>query len=169
MSSWNTLGALRSLRTCPPSLASFSCNAKQTMWSVFPTLSICGLLRYKSPWSFAHIVCRDHVNRARNADHTVRVCEKVVYSIVKRTRLYSYQTWQTHFCRNSRGAQRHAGFYFLLVLLGFWLAGWANSEHMEGFLHMCTNVECNKMIINEAFPMLCFIFMVIRKFLNHVQ
>ena len=34
-----------------------------------------------------------------------------VYSIVTITRLYDYQTWQTRFWRNSRGAQRLMGFF----------------------------------------------------------
>ena len=41
--------------------------------------------------SFAHIVRRDHVNRARNANHAVKTCERFVYSIVKITRLYDYK------------------------------------------------------------------------------
>ena len=69
----------------------------------------------------------DHVNRAQNADHAARTCERFVYSRVKMTRLYDYQTWQTHFGGNSRCAQRFVGFYFLVVLFGCWLAGRANS------------------------------------------
>ena len=45
----------------------------------------------KSLWSFAHVLRRDHVNRARNAR------ERFVYSITT-------ITWQTHFLRNSQGA-----------------------------------------------------------------
>ena len=37
------------------------------------------------------------MNRAQNADHTARTCERFVYPVVKITRLYDYQTWQTHF------------------------------------------------------------------------
>ena len=58
------------------------------------------VIKIKSLWSFAHVVRRDHVNRARNADHAARTCERFVYSIVKITRLYDYQTWQTRFWRN---------------------------------------------------------------------
>ena len=32
------------------------------------------------------------MNRARNADHAARTCERFVYSITKITRLYDYQT-----------------------------------------------------------------------------
>ena len=35
------------------------------------------------------------MNRARNTDHARRTCERFVYSKVKITRLYDYQTWQT--------------------------------------------------------------------------
>ena len=51
----------------------------------------------KSLWSFAHVVRRDYVNRARNPDQVARACERCVYSIVKITRLYDYKTWQKHF------------------------------------------------------------------------
>ena len=37
------------------------------------------------------------MNRAQNADHTARTCERFVYPVVKMTRLYDYQTWQKHF------------------------------------------------------------------------
>ena len=57
------------------------------------------------------------MNRARKADHAARTWERLVYSKVKITRLYDYQTWQTHFMRNSQGAQRSVGFLFLIVLL----------------------------------------------------
>ena len=39
-----------------------------------------------------------------------RSCERFDHSITKITRLYDYQTWQTHFLRSSRGAQRFVGF-----------------------------------------------------------
>ena len=73
----------------------------------------------QSPWSFAHIIRRGHVNRAWNADHAARVCKQFVYSIVKITRFYG-----RHIClRNSRGALRYVDLFFLIVLYGFWLAG----------------------------------------------
>ena len=45
----------------------------------------------KSP---VHHRSQDHVNRAQNADHAVRTCDRFVHSIVKITRLYDYQTCQ---------------------------------------------------------------------------
>ena len=65
-----------------------------TMQSVFLISLICGC---KSVWSFVHVVCWDHMNRACSTDQAVRTCEKFVYSIVKITRLHDYQMWQT-FC-----------------------------------------------------------------------
>ena len=53
------------------------------------------VIKIKSPWSFAKVVRRDRVNRARNADNAARTRERFVYSIVKITRLYDYQTWRT--------------------------------------------------------------------------
>ena len=69
------------------------------------------VIKIKSLWSFARVVRRDHVNRARNADHTARACEMFVYSIVKITRLYDYQTWQTLFEKFTRCA-KVCGLYF---------------------------------------------------------
>ena len=73
-------------------------------------------------WSFAHAARRDQVNRARNADHAARTCERFVDFIVKITWLCNYQTWQTHLSfGNWRGAQRFCGLFFLVVLFGCWL------------------------------------------------
>ena len=71
---------------------------------------------------------RSSEQSTKNTDHTVRVCERFVYSVVKITRLYDYQTWKTRFWRNSRGAQRFVGFVFLTVLYGCWLAEQTNSD-----------------------------------------
>ena len=76
------------------------------------------VIKIKSPWSFAHVVCKSQVNRAQNAYHAVRTCERFVYPIVKMTGLYDYQTQQTHQWRNSRGAQRFVGFFPWLCFLG---------------------------------------------------
>ena len=69
--------------------------------------------------SFVHVVCWDRVNRARNADHAVRTFKRFLYSIVKITRLYDHQTWQTQFVRNSQSAQRNEGFVFSFFSLSF--------------------------------------------------
>ena len=82
----------------------------------------------KSLWSFARVVLRDHVNRARNADHAARTCEKFVYSVVKVTRLYQPTPF---FYRNSWGAQRFMGFFsWLRFSFECWLAGQAHSDNM---------------------------------------
>ena len=41
-------------------------------------------------------------------------CKRFVYSLVKITRLYDYQTWQTHLLRNSEVAQGFVGFFLWL-------------------------------------------------------
>ena len=51
-------------------------------------------------------------------------------SIVKVTRLYDYQTWPTHFLRNSRGAQRYVGFFLNCAFRT--LIGWANKLRSRG-------------------------------------
>ena len=80
------------------------------------------------------IVHGDQVNRARNADYTERTCERSVYSIVKIARLYDYQTWQTHFWKNSRGVQRFVG---LFLGCAFWmLIGWSDKLQSRGYKEM---------------------------------
>ena len=66
------------------------------------------------------------MKRERNTDQAARTCERFVYSVVKITRFYDYQTWQTHFLKSSQGGQIGVGFFFLIVLFGCWLAGQAN-------------------------------------------
>ena len=76
----------------------------------------------KNLCSFAHGVRWEYLNRARTTNHVVRTCEMFVHSIVKKVRLYDYQTWRIHFSKNSRGVQRYVGF-FLCVFGRCWLAG----------------------------------------------
>ena len=57
------------------------------------------------------LVRRDDVNRARNADHAARTCERIIYFIMKMTRLHDIHALQTHFLRNSRGVQRFMDFF----------------------------------------------------------
>ena len=97
----------------------------------------------KSLWSFALVVRRDHVNRARNTDHAVRTRERFVYSIAKITRFYDYQTWQTYLSRSSRGAQRFVGF-FLIMLFGCWLARQENSDHMGSWVPETSKIDYKK-------------------------
>ena len=84
----------------------------------------------ESLWSFARVVRRVQVNRARNVDHAARTYEMFAYSIVKTTRWYDYSTWATHFLRNLPRAQRFVGFFFLMVLFECWLAEHTSSGHM---------------------------------------
>ena len=82
-----------------------------------------------------HVVRRDHVNRARNADHAARTCERFVYSIVKITRLYDYQTWRTHLI-NVRGAQRYVGFFLDCAFR--MLIGWEDELPSRGSYYSYT-------------------------------
>ena len=70
------------------------------------------------------------MNRARNADHAARTCKRFVYPTVKITRLYDYQTWWTHFLRNSRGAQRQVDFFLDCAFR--MLIGWAGKFQSRG-------------------------------------
>ena len=83
--------------------------------------------RDKSPWSFAHVVHRDLVNRTRNTDHAARTCERFAYSIVIITRLYDYQTWRTHSFEARKGL-----WAFFLDCAFRMLIGWADTDHVEG-------------------------------------
>ena len=80
----------------------------------------------KSIWSFARVVRRDQVIRARHVDHTATTCDMFVYSIVKITRLHDYQTWPTHNCfRNSRVRK---GFWAFSFLMFFSDADWLSRQ-----------------------------------------
>ena len=65
--------------------------------------------------------------------HTARVRERFFFSIVKITRCMIIKH-----DRHSRAAQRFVGFFFLIVLFGFWLAEQANSGHVENDEHRYT-------------------------------
>ena len=80
----------------------------------------------KSPWSFAHVVHRDQVNTEQETQITQRDHANSFYSIVKITRLYNYQTWQTHFWRNSWCEVRKGLWSF--SLLCFSGADWLSRE-----------------------------------------
>ena len=60
---------------------------------------------------FTHVVHWDHVNRARDADQAARACEIFVYSAVKVTRFFDYQTWQTYAWEISCVSQRYLCFF----------------------------------------------------------
>ena len=58
------------------------------------------------------ILCARCTSRwTRNADRTANTCERFVHSIVKIPRVCDYQTLQTYYLINSRGAQRYVGFF----------------------------------------------------------
>ena len=74
------------------------------------------------------ILCarRDHVNRARNAARTL--CERFVYSKVKITRPYDYQTWRTYLFEKVYGLVTSVTERF-----GCLLAGQTISDHIGYF------------------------------------
>ena len=118
-----------------------------TLWLCQPSWSILSVC----PWDWIFqcrwfsgkkaymILCAHRMSRSSeqstNTDHTARTCGRLIYSIVKITRLYDYQTWQTHFWINLRSAQRYVGFFFLIVLSGccHWLG--RNSDQMDVIHH----------------------------------
>ena len=90
------------------------------------------VMKIKSPWSFVCVVCplitwTEHKTQITQREHVkglfIRESKWQDCMIIKHVR-------QTHFGRNSRGAQRCVGLYFLVVLFGCWLAGRANSDHV---------------------------------------
>ena len=94
-------------------------------WDHLSDLADLWVIKIKSLWSFARVVHRNHMNRAQNADQAARTCERFVYSVVKITRLYDYQTWQTFFEKFKRCA-KVCGLFILDC--AFWLLiGWASN------------------------------------------
>ena len=103
-------------------------------------IDVC-VIKIKSLWSFAHIVCQqDQVNRARNTER----CKKFVYFIVKVTRLYDYQTWQKHYIWEIREMRiRFVGFFLNWAFRV--LIGWAGKLWLRG-VHKkinCKNLPCH--------------------------
>ena len=80
--------------------------------------------------SFAQVVRRDRVSRARNTDYAVKTCEIFVV-IVKIKRLYDYQTWPTHIWKIHVVRKVLWAFLSLLCFLG---ADWTGQD-LTGKLH----------------------------------
>ena len=81
-------------------------------------------------WSFARVVRRDQEMQITQREHA----KGFVCSIVKITRLYDYQTciaeiFLRFFFEVRKGIR---AFFYLIVLLGCWLALQTNSDHMAG-------------------------------------
>ena len=89
------------------------------------------VIKIKSLWSIARLVRRDHVSRARNADHAARTNEMFAYSIVKITRFYDYQTWLTHFFEKCTRCAKVCGLFFLDFAFRT-LIGWADKLRSHG-------------------------------------
>ena len=82
----------------------------------------------KSLRSFAHAVCRDQMNRARNADHAAGTHERFAYSRVKIVWLSNMADtflWEIHEVRKGMWV------FFLGCAFGCWLAEQTNSDHMD--------------------------------------
>ena len=73
------------------------------------------------------------MNRARNADHAAIKCERIVYSIVKITRLYDYQTWQTFFWEIHELRKGFWVFSWLCFSDADWLGGKLRSQSLKCF------------------------------------
>ena len=84
-------------------------------------------INIKSPWSLAHVVRRDHVHRARNADYAARVYERFVNFISKMTRLSNIEL---AFLEEFTMRNIFVGLFFLTVLFGCWLAEQVNFHHI---------------------------------------
>ena len=84
-------------------------------------------INIKSPCSLAHVVRRDHVHRARNADYAARVYERFVNFISKMTRLSNIEL---AFLDKFTMRNIFVGFFFLTVLFGCWLAEQENFDHI---------------------------------------
>ena len=84
-------------------------------------------INIKSPCSLAHVVRRDHVHRARNADYAARVYERFVNFISKMTRLSNIEL---AFLDKFTMRNIFVGFFFLTVLFGCWLVEQENFDHI---------------------------------------
>ena len=69
------------------------------------------------------------MNSVQNSDHAARTYERFVSHIVKLT-ISDYQTWQTHFLRNSEVAQRFVGSFLDCAFR--MLIGWAGNLRSHG-------------------------------------
>ena len=78
------------------------------------------LWRKRRAWSQVSQEWQSTKHRS-SSENMQKVC--VFYSYMPITRLDDYQTWSTDCWRDSRGAQRHAGFFSWLCFL---LIGWAD-------------------------------------------
>ena len=82
----------------------------------------------KSLWSFAHVIRRDHVNRARKRRSRSENMQNMRLFYSQVNKIVWLSNMADTILTNSRGAQRYVGFLFL----GCWLAGLAaNSVHVD--------------------------------------
>ena len=89
--------------------------------------------------SFAQVVRRDRVSRARNTDYAVKTCEIFVV-IVKIKRLYDYQTWPTHIWKIH--VVRKV-LWALLSLLCFLGADWTGQDKLANYMVLICLLNLN--------------------------
>ena len=76
------------------------------------------------------ILCARCTSRSREQNTKRRSRSEIVYSIVKISRFYDYQTWPTHLFEIFTRCAKVCGLFFLNVLFECWLAGQTNSNHV---------------------------------------
>ena len=88
------------------------------------------VIKIKSLWSFARVVHREQVNRARNADHAAKTCERFCLFCSQNNKIFwlanitHMLVWEIHEVRKGLWA------FFSIVYFGCWLAEQANSDHV---------------------------------------
>ena len=78
--------------------------------------------RWKSPWSFAHVVRRDHMNRSRNADQAATTCERFILFYSQNNKIVWLSNMADTFLEKFTRCAKVCGLFFLIVLFGCWLA-----------------------------------------------
>ena len=99
------------------------------------------------PTAPPRVARRDHVNRARNADHAAKTCEWFVYSAVKITRLHDHQRGQTFLEKFTRCAKVCG--LFLLIAFRL-LIGWAGKLRSRDLETTCSYMESNGQIDGKS-------------------
>ena len=86
------------------------------------------------------ILCARSTSRSREwAQNAARTCKSFVYSIVKITRLYDYQTWRTYCFRKFRRCAKVYGlFSWLCFLDGDWLSRRLSSHGGKQGVNHCS-------------------------------
>ena len=95
------------------------------------------VIKIKSLWSFARVVHQEQVNRARNADHAAKTCERFCLFCSQNNKICwlanitDMLVWEIHEVRKGLWA------FFSILYFGCWLAEQANSDHVVITLSIC--------------------------------